>query len=219
MGWAGLGGEARAGSSSGHAARIRVAERASIPSCAWPCASATAGGVRHRIGGGLRRLPDNVGPLWTIRTLGRLGAGAGFHHDPAVRLSGEEAEQLRACELPSQHRLTLRRSAVQLKVPLRDVDADDTDHLFHAPSLVVRTHPVCVLLTRARWDPGRGASTPHRSKCSASLAGGRPPRPSSAATSSRMRRNSGRRSRVAAGYGPKTQSAEIEQRELARRIP
>ena len=57
MGRTGLGGEASAGASSGRAARIRVPERASIPSCAWPCASAAAGGVRHRIGSGSPTAP------------------------------------------------------------------------------------------------------------------------------------------------------------------
>ena len=64
MGRTGLGGEASAGSSSGHAARIHVPERASIRSFAWPSASAPQGASATALAAasdGSRTTSDNYG--------------------------------------------------------------------------------------------------------------------------------------------------------------
>ena len=101
----------------------------------------------------MAELPDHPPPM--------VGASAHFHHDLADRLPGEEFEQLRARELPAQHRLTVRRSAVQLEVPLRDIDADDADHLVHGSPLSCPERTPCAFSSPgARWRPVGGASTP-----------------------------------------------------------
>ena len=71
MGQAGLGGEASAGSSSGHTARMRVPERASIRSFAWSAASPPGGASATA----LAAVSSGSRTTTAIRTLGRFPTG------------------------------------------------------------------------------------------------------------------------------------------------
>ena len=90
-----------------------------------------------------------------------VGADAHFHHDSAGGLPGEEPEQLRARDLLAQHGLATVRGPVQLEVRLRDVDANDADHLAYGSFFRGANAPCVRSPHPAQVDTGcRGASTP-----------------------------------------------------------
>ena len=93
-------------------------------------------------------VPDHPPPM--------VGARAHFHHDLADGLPGEEFEQLRARELlrstgsPSAVAPCSWKYLFEMSMPMM------LTILPMDPPSRVRTHPVCVLLTRRTMAPGVG---------------------------------------------------------------